>query len=449
MTAVSLPNVTLKAGYVDHEASWGADLNRNLRILDAIIQLRVADKDLTSPPGSPAGGDAYIVGASPSGAWTSHAQDIAVYQVGDDLTSAWVFVTPKSGWRAYVVDETTVYEYSGSAWVAAGGGGGLTNFTESNDATGPNTSVTVSKFQATNAASHVDVVLAPKGGGAIIAATPDSSTTGGNKRGPSAVDWQTQRGGATEVASGSQSVIGGGIYNKASGAYSCVPGGYNNTASGSGAFCTGFGSSVAGFAAGAIGSSCVVNGSSSFASGSTVTVSGAESFGWGNTNTADAPNSSAGGLQAHTRGISCIAESSGGLAGSGSSQHRRFVLKRDTSNNTPAQLITGSAGSPSATNQVNLQNGSATIVTGSLVARDLTSGDTSTWTFSAALKRYAAVTSLVGSATVTLVAADSGASTWAFAITADVTNDCVAFTVTGETGKAIRWVATILSSEAV
>jgi len=54
--------------------------NEALRTLDAIVQLLVLDKDLATPPGSPADGNRYIVAASPTGAWTGQAGKIAAWQ---------------------------------------------------------------------------------------------------------------------------------------------------------------------------------------------------------------------------------------------------------------------------------------------------------------------------------------------------------------------------------
>lgn len=70
----------------------------------------VKDKDENDPPGSPADGDAYIVAATATGAWTGHENDIAFYYNG------WIYVTPIEGTEAYVQDEDTKYRYSGSAW---------------------------------------------------------------------------------------------------------------------------------------------------------------------------------------------------------------------------------------------------------------------------------------------------------------------------------------------
>jgi hypothetical protein len=55
---------------------------------------------------------------------------------------------------------------------------------------------------------------------------------GGDPRGLHAVDLQSERATATQVASGDYSVIGGGVYNTASGLAATVGGGYLNTASG-------------------------------------------------------------------------------------------------------------------------------------------------------------------------------------------------------------------------
>ena len=41
--------------------------NEALRILDGLVQLSVLDRDLTSPPGSPADGDRYIVASGATG----------------------------------------------------------------------------------------------------------------------------------------------------------------------------------------------------------------------------------------------------------------------------------------------------------------------------------------------------------------------------------------------
>lgn len=94
--------------------------------------------------------------------------------------------------------------------------------------------------------TNTNLVIAPNGTGGLIASIPDGTTTGGNARGDNAVDLQTRRFNANQVASGAYSTVLGGSENKATGALSVaggwlntasgersvVPGGYQNTASG-------------------------------------------------------------------------------------------------------------------------------------------------------------------------------------------------------------------------
>jgi hypothetical protein len=116
----------------------------------------------------------------------------------------------------------------------------LYNWVEGVNTAAPNATVPVTYFTPSNAATNVDAALTPKGTGALAAQVADNTTTGGDKRGIYAVDWQRQRGLATEVASGIASVVGGGMANTASGNYSVVAGGggddgnlvYGNVASG-------------------------------------------------------------------------------------------------------------------------------------------------------------------------------------------------------------------------
>ena len=69
------------------------------------------------------------------------------------------------------------------------------------------------------------------GAGNLGIRATDEGTTAGNTRGSYSVDLQTRRSTATQVASGSRSVIGGGYSNTASGTDSHVGGGFLNTAS--------------------------------------------------------------------------------------------------------------------------------------------------------------------------------------------------------------------------
>lgn len=110
--------------------SAGNQVNANTTFtaLDQLVMPRVVDKDLSTPPGSPANGAMYIVGASPTGAWSGKTNNLAWW-----LTSAgaWAFLPPAAGMSVRVLDEVdgsgapTVYVYSGSAWVSQAAGGNV------------------------------------------------------------------------------------------------------------------------------------------------------------------------------------------------------------------------------------------------------------------------------------------------------------------------------------
>jgi hypothetical protein len=49
-----------------------------MRAFDQLVQATVKQQGVNTPPGSPANGDGYIVGAAPTGAWAGQAGKIAV-----------------------------------------------------------------------------------------------------------------------------------------------------------------------------------------------------------------------------------------------------------------------------------------------------------------------------------------------------------------------------------
>lgn len=111
MSATVGPNLGINHSYADGESGWKTGMDANLKLVDTLLQLQVKDKDLTAPPGSPANGDRYIVGASATGAWAGKDKQIAVYDV-----NAWAFYPAKDGWMAWVTDEDKIYVYNASAW---------------------------------------------------------------------------------------------------------------------------------------------------------------------------------------------------------------------------------------------------------------------------------------------------------------------------------------------
>lgn len=88
--------------------------NEALLRLDALVQLSIIARDVASPPVSPTEGDRYLVAAGAAGAWAGHSGDIACFQNG-----AWIFATPKVGWRLWLEAENKLFAFNGTAWTDA------------------------------------------------------------------------------------------------------------------------------------------------------------------------------------------------------------------------------------------------------------------------------------------------------------------------------------------
>lgn len=85
--------------------------NEALRMLDAIVQLCVIDRDMASPPSDVSDGDRYIVGSGAAGLWAGKEGRIAVFQDG-----GWDFHAPEEGWLAWVLDEECLVARVGPVW---------------------------------------------------------------------------------------------------------------------------------------------------------------------------------------------------------------------------------------------------------------------------------------------------------------------------------------------
>lgn len=122
MALTSGPNLGLLVDGATGEEHY-TELMRQFRGIDFLVQCRVIDRVTATPPGSAVDGAAYIVAASPTGAWSGHANHLTRYST---KITAWEFFTPKPGWKAYDIsaDETVLFD--GSDWVvdSTGGGGG-------------------------------------------------------------------------------------------------------------------------------------------------------------------------------------------------------------------------------------------------------------------------------------------------------------------------------------
>jgi hypothetical protein len=240
--------------------------------------------------------------------------------------------------------------------------------------------------------------------------------------------------GRNNIASAVHTVVGGGRANTASQNYASVVGGYGNTAGGSTYSFVGGGSSNSALAARA----AVVAGASNTASG------GSSFVGAGAANTASGLYSGVpAGHQATASKRAQLAHASGRFAANGDAQTSQYVVRRQTTNATPAEMfLNGSS------ERITLANDTTYAFEILLVARRADANDESAaYRYVGCIDRNATAgtTALVGSVTETVIAEDTAA--WAAAVTADSTNGALVITVTGEGSKTINWVAFVRTVE--
>jgi len=106
-------------GFPDGNDNWGPAMNRSLHRL-AYLPSNVVfvSIGLTTPPTSPAIGDRYAVGASPTGAWSGYQTgDIAVYgQNATNTSLGWQRFRPYVGLRALDRNTSLAYHWDGTIW---------------------------------------------------------------------------------------------------------------------------------------------------------------------------------------------------------------------------------------------------------------------------------------------------------------------------------------------
>lgn len=475
----------------------------------ATVATTGAYADLTGKPTIPAAADAapLALGAAAAiGTSTDYAREDHVHArpsasdigaaasgaiTGSGLTMATARLLGRTTASTGAVEQISV----GSGLSLSGGtlsatvSGGLTHFVESESTASPNATVPVDALTATDASfANIDVAIVAKGTGATLAAVPDGTAVGGNKRGSYATDLQKNRsGGAARVASGLRSTVCGGDSNTASGTdsaalagsyntasgfaatcaagasntasgnYSFIGGGYTNTASSDYSFVGGGNGNIASSSSAVVAGgqnctatgalACTVGGDANTATGGYSCILG------GANNVADSQYSAVlGGRRGTTRGIigyqvsaSCSAPIA---AVAGVTQSALLLLGRQTTDATPT-VLASSSGAAGILNQVILPNNSAYSFSGEVIAGVTGAGDTARWTINGAIKRgaSAATTAMVGTPTVTMTHNDAGASGWIVNVTADTTNGGIKVEVTGAASTTIRWVAKITTTE--
>jgi hypothetical protein len=307
----------------------------------------------------------------------------------------------------------------------------------------PNNTVNHASIQATGGTTNVSLSIVPKGTGAFCLAVPDSATAGGNARGANAVDLQTTRSAATQVASGANSFVAG-IGNTASGTNSFVVG-KNNVASGDeGSIAIGQLCTAAGYTQIAIGYGCTANSAYSngtiamgFGTSASCGPEQSAAIALGSYNSATNNATFAIGTYATATRYGMFARAAGRFAALGDAQFVQLVMRIKTTDATATTLMLDGA-----TTRL-------TITSGKIMFADiLISGIKSDGSAAACYKRKVAIknvggtTSLVGTVETMGTDIEDNAST-DIAITADDTNDALQINVTGIAAETWRWVAVV------
>ena len=360
-----------------------------------------------------------------------------------------------------------IYDKDGNQLNGAGGGGGLSYFTESENTSSPNNTVAANRFLATGSGTNIDAVFQPKGEGAFLAQLPDSATAGGNKRGCYSVDLQMIRPAATCVSCGSFASIAGGCGNKAgdcgfvgggvlnSASYwGSVTGGCSNSANSNWAHVGGGHGNSAGYAGVVAGGqsnnastyASVLGGMGNKATGYMAAVVGTSG------SCANGDCSVAIGYRAcnHGRHGSIAIGAGAGIFGSNLAKIQYSIMNigRDTTDATQTALhAEGSSCSAASDNQLHLKNNSAYLFSGQVIANVTGGGDTHAWEFSGIIKKGTGNVALVGTPNINDIGYDSGASGWSIAVCADTSNASLAVCVTGQASTNIRWGATLRTTE--
>jgi hypothetical protein len=130
MPEFQAPNLKTFWGYDVGEDGWGPSMNANLLVFDSLIQGAALSATTTVPPGGPSLGNIYIVPEDATGTWTNHDGEIAVWITYP--THGWRYLSPREGWRFWVIDVLRFYRFSSGVWIAESAGtpgGGITGFT--------------------------------------------------------------------------------------------------------------------------------------------------------------------------------------------------------------------------------------------------------------------------------------------------------------------------------
>jgi hypothetical protein len=287
-------------------------------------------------------------------------------------------------------------------------GGGAINFTTNITAgtllTGHSVSTNVTLSENTTA-TNSDLVLTPKGTGAfILGPKPDGTLTGGNARGARAVDLQTNRTAASQVASGADSFVAG----------------LQNT-TGNPAWAIGLSNTASGLYSTAIGRQCVASNSNTIALGFQGTASGNGSVAFSLNSVADR--------------YAMFSAAAGVFVNSGDAQRARFVLRNKTTTNSAVELFLDGSST-----RLTIPSGKVLGLTINITGISSTGAAVAHYLRQYSLKNVSGTTSEVY-APVT-IGTDNAAGT-SIALSASDASDALVVSVTGTASTIWRWVASV------
>ena len=313
----------------------------------------------------------------------------------------------------------------------------------------PNATVPVTGWRAVGSQAAIDAIVgSPKGTGALLAAVPDNTATGGNKRGQHAADLQTKRSANTQVASGSRATIVGGEGGTASGSYSAVLGGFECTSSGEASVSGGWSKTASGSRSISLGGddgSATGAGSANIGGTSCSSVGDYSATIGGQACSATANHSIALGKDSRSYivGSLVLASSAGASSGLGSSQLSHSSYQVGTTDATTATMVAGVIGAAAATKVYGVDLGSAVCaLSGHIIAASST--DRKVFKIEAVLLKATGTHSLLVNNVPTLYESVD-ATTWTAVLVASSLG--VEIRVTGAAATTIRWAASITATE--
>lgn len=106
-TSARLGLPMIEAGQAQKELTH----NEALLLLDLGVQAGVVAVGVDTPPIAPVAGQAWVVGAAPTGAWTGQAGAIAGWTAG-----GWRFLVPREGFAVWCEATGTVARSRAGAW---------------------------------------------------------------------------------------------------------------------------------------------------------------------------------------------------------------------------------------------------------------------------------------------------------------------------------------------